>query len=417
MRSNSVEVDPLSEPNPASIDEFVIAPADSRFDEVLRAKPLKPFAPEVVDLLSDISQMILNDPGCRQFADVTSFGFWVRRAGLLLLEQEVCLGLDRHLGRGMVFHVAPSNVPVNFAFSLAAGLLAGNANVVRVPSAEFPQVRLLSEVFNTILNRPEHRSLRDHVRFVRYDRSMAWITEHLSSECDVRVIWGGDETIAEIRRNRLGARAFDITFADRFSICVIGAKRYLDSGNADEVARRFYNDTFLFDQNACTSPHLVMWLGAPAEVIRARQMFWSALRSLVLSRYELRPVSAVDKLTKTLSFAANHPGTRVVHGEDNFVTRIEVAGEVPDLDRWRGSCGLFYEHQIDDLSEIAPFVNRTCQTLAYLGIDGTSITKQLITQGVTGVDRVVPVGRTMDFALSWDGHDLVRALSRVIVVS
>ena len=31
-----------------------------------------------------------------------------------------------------------------------------------------------------------------------------------------------------------------------------------------------------------------------------------------------------------------------------------------------------------------------------------------------GVDRIVPIGRTMDFALVWDGVDLIRTMSRAI---
>lgn len=44
-------------------------------------------------------------------------------------------------GRGVAFHIAPSNVAVNFAFSLAAGLLTGNANIVRLSSKPFPRPR------------------------------------------------------------------------------------------------------------------------------------------------------------------------------------------------------------------------------------------------------------------------------------
>ena len=31
-----------------------------------------------------------------------------------------------------------------------------------------------------------------------------------------------------------------------------------------------------------------------------------------------------------------------------------------------------------------------------------------------GIDRIAPVGHTMDFALTWDGYDLIRTLSRRI---
>ena len=31
-----------------------------------------------------------------------------------------------------------------------------------------------------------------------------------------------------------------------------------------------------------------------------------------------------------------------------------------------------------------------------------------------GIDRVVPLGRTLDFSLNWDGYDLIYSMSRVL---
>ena len=28
-----------------------------------------------------------------------------------------------------------------------------------------------------------------------------------------------------------------------------------------KITKKFYNDTYLVDQNACSSPHLILWLG------------------------------------------------------------------------------------------------------------------------------------------------------------
>ena len=36
--------------------------------------------------------------------------------------------------------------------------------------------------------------------------------------------------------------------------------------------------------------------------------------------------------------------------------------------------------------------------------------------GLRGIDRIAPVGHTMDFALTWDGCDLIRTLSRQISI-
>ena len=40
-----------------------------------------------------------------------------------ILKKEYKKDESLRLGRGIIFHIAPSNVPINFAYSLVAGLL------------------------------------------------------------------------------------------------------------------------------------------------------------------------------------------------------------------------------------------------------------------------------------------------------
>lgn len=393
----------------------LLAPVGADLLRIQHCLALPPFAPKVLNFLCDLSQLLSANPHARAFPDLYSFGFWCRRASLEIMRGHYP-EIDSRLGRGVVFHIGPSNVPVNFAYSLVAGLLAGNANIVRVPSVEFFQVRIIAQALDTLLSNPVHHELREHIRLVRYDRNAQDITAMFSSVCDVRVIWGGDGTIHNIRRNALPARAFDVTFADRYSVCVIGAQRYLDEGKASALARGFYNDTYLFDQDACTAPHLVLWLGAPEVVKRASNLFWTQLHAHAQGRYALKPRSTVDKLAQAMRFAALHEGSRIIPSPDNLITRITLAKLEPDIDDWHGNCGFFFEYELAELEQILPIVNRRYQTLSYAGLDKAAL-QTLVTRGrALGIDRIVPVGRTLEFSLQWDGYDLVRTLSRLVTV-
>ena len=48
------------------------------------------------------------------------------------------------------------------------------------------------------------------------------------------------------------------------------------------------------------------------------------------------------------------------------------------------------------------------------GLKLSALCAGALENGLTGVDRIVPVGHTMDFALTWDGYDLIQTLSRKI---
>lgn len=101
------------------------------------ARPLAPFDGGVMAFLSDLGAALIAGREARAYPDVVAFGFFCRRANLEALAREYEGAVSDRLGRGLSFHIAPSNVPVNFAYSLAAGLLAGNACVVKASSRVF----------------------------------------------------------------------------------------------------------------------------------------------------------------------------------------------------------------------------------------------------------------------------------------
>ena len=181
-------------------------------------------------------KQINKNPKIREFPDVATFSFFCRRGNILQLKQEYLRPSPTKIGRGIVFHIAPSNVPVNFAFSLVSGLLSGNTNIVRVSSKDFQQVNIISNAIKSLSKESKFSEISKRIVLVRYDRN--WdATKEFSRYCDVRVIWGGDETINHIRKMPLKPRSFDITFSDRYSLSVINADAYIKSPNQKYIQR------------------------------------------------------------------------------------------------------------------------------------------------------------------------------------
>ena len=238
------------------------------------------------------------------------------------------------------------------------------------------------------------------------------INDYFSSICDVRIIWGGDDTIAELRKSAIATRAKEITFADRYSLAVIDADAYLREGNMERVALDFYNDTYLSDQNACKSPRVVVWLGQ--RVSEARELFWKELFKLVESKYHFQTIQGVDKLSQLYISATQYGQVTIENGYNNLLYRVNVDKLRPELMKYRGNSGYFYEYSCCDIMELGELCNDThCQTVCVVG--ERTVIKPLLDSGIKGVDRVVPVGHTMDFDLLWDGYDLVEELTRKIV--
>ena len=55
--------------------------------------------------------------------------------------------------------------------------------------------------------------------------------------------------------------------------------------------------------------------------------------------------------------------------------------------------------------------------MSYYGFQLKELKSLVQTIRPKGIDRIVPVGRTMDFSLYWDGKDLINSFSRIIDIN
>lgn len=392
--------------------------------EIIREMPSVPvkcpFDTDIISFLNDLSKELLISKDAKAFPDIVTLGFWIRNASINSLKERFMVhDKNEHMGRGVVFHIAPSNVPVNYAYSLFSSLLCGNINIVRVPSKEFPQVEIINKAINKVLDR--HTDLKPYICLIRYGRDKR-INDFFSGMCDVRIIWGGDATITEIRKSVIPTHATEITFADRYSLAIIDADEYMrrisEKTDADRAASRialdFYNDTYLSDQNACTSPRIVIWTGEKRK--EAKDIFWVNLCKIVKEKYPFQAIQGVDKLFISYMAAVACEGVeRKIKHEDNLLVRMKVSDLTNKLMDYRGNSGYFYEYDCDDIIELRDLCNDArCQTIGLLG--DKELIRPLLVSGIKGVARVVPIGHTMDFDLLWDGYNLVERLTRSITM-
>lgn len=388
--------------------EFFVGGAD------VSPLPLPPFDPRACAFLSDVSARLRADPAAQGFPDLQTFAFWCRSANLQGLSTKHGDGRSR-LGLGLLYHITPANVPVNFAYSFAFGLLAGNANIVRAPSRDIPQIDLFARVVAEVLG--SHPTIKGMTAFVRHPHDDK-ITGLLSARCNGRIVWGGDATVRAIRAIPRPERSIEIAFPDRYSFCIIDADAVvaLAPEALARLADGFYNDTYLMDQDACSSPHLVIWLGSAASKQAGKEKFWQAVRERVAARYRLEEEPAVEKYTRLLLAAADGNALTYVRQMGNEVYTVGLARMPDSIDILRGRYGLFYEYDTEDRTALAVPITAKFQTLTYFGVDPLGLRDLVIGQRAVGIDRIVPVGQALDIGLVWDGLDIISTLSRIIDV-
>lgn len=391
----------------SSADIKYLVGSEAVLNEMTTAPVLRAFSDEAVEFLSALSREILQTANVREFVDVVSYAYWIRRASLESARKDH-IGYQNRLGRGIAFHIAPSNIPVNFAVSMTSSLLAGNCTVIRISDKPFPQVDLLCNAINALL-RDRFSNMKKYLCIIRYSHS-AEITDMLSSVCDLRVIWGGNRSVSEIRKSPLPPRAIEMTFPDRYSLAVIDSEYYLSCDPA-RIAKDFYTDTYFSDQNACSSPRLIVWLGKNKE--EAKQRFWNEISALAKQSYDLKPIQAVEKYMSVCMLGASGISAHRIQS-DNYVVRVALDSLTTQFMDYRSRSGLFFEYDAEKLEEIVPVLTKTCQTVSVLGVAKQAVKDIVFRYGVRGVDRIVTMGQTMGIEFYWDGFKMIDTMSRIV---
>jgi len=375
----------------------------------------KVFDKKVIDFFNELSSFIFKNKQIKKFPDLATFGFFCRKANLKLLQRKYLNFLENRYGRGLVLHFTPSNVPLNFAYSLFFGLITGNANIIRLSKNNHDQAKILINIINKLLKKKFFNELKKKINLVRYDKSDQ-ITKYFSSICDVRIIWGGDDSINQIRKFHLSPNAFDVTFTDKFSICIISAKNYLKSKLYKKEAEFFYNDTLFFDQNACTSPKIVIWHGDSKDINLAKKRFWDEFEEIIKKKnYKLHENWNYEKFYKETS-AIMDLNIIAKKTDNSIIKRIQLKKITQELYKYFSPGGFFFELDFKQFSKIKRIFSSKVQTLTYIGFDPNFVKKKLGLDRLNSVDRIVPNGKSSEISLEWDGYDIVFQISKKLTI-
>jgi len=346
-----------------------------------------------------------------------TFGYWCRPSNIKTLKNFYD-DIEVRLGLGLAFHVAPSNVPMNFAFSFVFSLLAGNSNIVRIPSKGFDQIGIFLDIFNeTVKGYPE---IFQSTIFINYDSSDQYLTELFSENADARIIWGGDQSVSALKRTRSKERSVDVVFSDRYSGSIIDVNAL--SALNDKEYKRFihnvFNDIFLMDQNACSSPRVFFWHGGTDKSFtKIQQKLWADVSEYSRKNYSIQPSQVISKFNNACIHSIKSEKLNSIKLHNGYLFTQNISNNFQKLDTFEINSGYVLETRIKDLSELIPYIDKKFQTLSYFGISKFQFKQFIETHKPTGVDRITPIGSALDIGIVWDGYDLIRTLSRIIQIS
>ncbi len=387
-----------------SVTEFETTPLLSKFPIGMKSNLSDD---NVVEFLHELSRQILSDPRAKEFPDLMTVGFFCRKSSLKRCKLTIP-ELKYRRGIGTVTHIAPSNIPVNFAFSLLMGMISGNSNLVRMPTQHYPQVALFVELFDHVCAKPNYHRFSIENIFFQSDRESK-VLDELICQTHGLVVWGGDTTVNHFRSRSKAPYCVDIYFPNRVSSSLISADELLKCSvnELDIICHHFYNDTYLVDQNACSSPNYIVWVGDEHKCVRAQEQFWSRMGVLVQKNYKLDPVATIDRMLDVIDLVSAQKNQFELRRSHNDILRHSEAS----LSAQKMRYGTFLERYVSKLCDVPKILRVSDQTLTVYGFDLDRVFN-ICSQQELYFDRIVRIGRALDMGMDWDGKNMLVQLSR-----
>jgi len=319
--------------------------------------------------------------------------------------------------RGLVTHWVAGNVPVLGWLSLVQGLLAKNANVVKLPSRS----GLVLPWYLRHLLGHECRAadgtglsgtdVAGAVLLVYSPPADVAAHSALSAASDARIIWGGREAVAAIRSLPARGDVEDLVFGPRLSLAVIG-REALNPEGLESLAGRVALDASAFDQRGCNSPHTV-FVERDGEV--SPRAFAAALASAMaraLGRMPRRDVTPGDAYQVAAARAEWALRGEVIAptGPEWTVVLAEGTGLVPAVGN-----RVVFVRPVQDIRDVLPWIDRRCQTIGLAAGDDRA--RSFALEAATrGADRIVSPGRMNLYDQPWDGMFMIDRLVRWVAL-
>ncbi|MDA9112791.1 hypothetical protein N9J91_03770 [Gammaproteobacteria bacterium] len=373
----------------------------------------KAFDERAIAFVNELSSELLKDKSIKDYPDLVALAYWFRKSNIRKLHNSYDDNFYRK-GRGLSLHIAPSNVDTIFVYSFFLSLLSGNTNFIRVSQNESPQLLILIDLFKKLEKTKKFEASSRFIICTYPHESSA--TKVVSEFCDLRLIWGGNNTTSLISSIPLKSTAMELKFADRSSYSAIdlSAIKRLNNEELSKLTNQFYSDIKMFGQQACSSPIAVYFIGEKALLDQANR-FWDSLKNIP-KKDETEAANIMNRLVSASSMIVSGAAKKIAnfdHQDQIMLLDGALCSEKTFRDEHFGD-GMIVQYFLSSLTELCNYIIHKDQTLSIFGFTDNDIISLVNSIKNRGIDRIVPIGKALDFNHIWDGYDLIDCMSRKI---
>ena len=316
---------------------------------------------------------------------------------------------DKHYlkanSRGLACHWLAGNVQILGMFALVQSMISKNVNLLKVSSRddgvftdilnEFKGVSYTTEAGYTILG----DDLLKTISVVYFNRHADKLGEEMSKQADVRIAWGGRESVETVSGYPARYDADTVIFGPKLSYSVIASEELSSAQEAKKLARKVSVDVSVFDQTGCASPHnLYIEEGG----IVTPEEFCDILGDS-MTKTELQIPKALmspEQVSQIHSIRGVYDFKGTVKGSENMSWTL-LLDDLDEIDKPVYGRVLFV-HKVKSIFDSLKYIDENTQTIGIAAPTEKAI--EFATEATKrGVMRLPLIGRMLNFEMPWDG--------------
>ncbi len=307
--------------------------------------------------------------------------------------------------RGLAVHWLSGNIPVLGMLVLIQTIISKNANILKSSHSYSDAIpHLLREFEDEVYRSPgggiiKGNDLLKTISVVYFDRNNREASEYLSNTADIRIAWGGRESVHTVINLPRKHTTEDIIFGPKLSFMAIG-REYLEPDRAyRKLVRKASVDSMVFDQTACASPHTIFVENGGT--VSPREFAEDLAGELAKTSLRFPPNEMDDQLRTSIeSKRISYEFVGDVWKPDDYSwTVLHDDGEglaAPTYGR------VITVRPVEDIFSTIDFIDGNIQTIG-LALCGRRRLDYARAASDNGVDRLPTIGMMTHFEDPWDG--------------
>lgn len=312
---------------------------------------------------------------------------------------------------GVVGHWPAGNIEIQPLLSMSCALLGGNACLVRVPTGLIEATRVIMAALRDV---DTTGTLTNRILMMGFDHERMDLQQAMAAAVDGAMIWGGAESVAQIRALPFPHWARVAVFGPRLSIAAMDGQSWDDETEQAAWCQRIARDVWQFDQQACSSPQALFLERRegcdPEKFVQTLRRAFEA-ENRVHPRHDIHPaLSSAICLARASWLLEDSTRNAIFPMSPDWTILLGDGSDIPTPTQGKTLSVLLVENLLDPIGKFDGAV----QTL---GLAVSNVTQEAILAQAAarnGVDRIVKLGRMHVFGSPWDGADLVRPMTRMV---